>query len=217
MANPKDWLEYWVDPQTWQFRGDFDGMYRDFDDPWECRKSVSDFRRDLSLTMLLRNRRFGRVLDIGCGLGAFTDRLRTANGEATEIIGVDVSATAVGKARALYPQCRFEVLDIRSQPLPEGGSPWDCVIVTEVFWYVLPELGDILAKIYVALASQGILFVQQYFPAKQNFGLEYLTSPAELYGRYLQPAGFGREREYHELVGDGQYLLMTLTKTTGEG
>jgi SAM-dependent methyltransferase len=213
MPAKSNWLEYWVDPKTWQFRGDFEGMYRDFDDPWECQKNVSELRRDMSLMVLFRNRTFGRILDVGCGLGAFTERLRATNGGAGEVLGLDISSTAVEKARSQFPQCRFEALDVTRESLPSGTGPWDLVIVSELIWYVLPQLGDVLGKIRAALAPGGVLFVQQYFPANQSFGLDYVRSPGELYDRYLSPAGFSREHEFIETVADGKVQLISLTKS----
>lgn len=217
MTARENWLEYWVDPTTWEFRGDFEGMYRRFDDPWECRKNVSELRRDVASLLLLRGRRFDRILDIGCGLGAFTDRLRSANDEAQLVLGVDVSVTAIAKARVLYPQCRFEVLDVGRDPLPGGERSWDLVLLSEVIWYVLPQLGMLLDGIHAALAARGILFIQQFYPGNQRFGLEYLTSPEELYTRYLTRAGFRREHEFVETLSDGWVQLISLVKADKEG
>jgi hypothetical protein len=43
--NDKNWLEYWVDPQTWEFRGDFEGIFSDFEDPWNCRERINSLER----------------------------------------------------------------------------------------------------------------------------------------------------------------------------
>ena len=212
-----NWLSYWVDPETWRFRGNFEGMYRDFDDPWECRKNVSMLRRDISLMMLFRDRRFSRILDIGCGLGAFTERIRVANGACQTILGVDISATAIQKAREQFGECSFEVLNVSNEPLPgEGQSAWDLILVSELLWYVLPELESLLSRIHAALTPSGILFIQQFYPTDQRFGLEYLTSPGDLYERYLLPAGFRRETELLEVVEDGRVQLTSLIKQRSE-
>jgi SAM-dependent methyltransferase len=215
--NKSGWLSYWVDPETWRFRGNFEEMYRDFDDPWECSKNVSMLRRDISLMILFRERRFNRILDIGCGLGAFTERIRVANGACQTILGLDISETAVEKARRQFPKCSFTVLDVSNQPLPgEGQSAWDLILVSELLWYVLPQLKSLLSRIHGALTPSGTLFIQQFYPADQRFGLEYLTSPGELYDRYLLPAGFRRETELLEVIEDGRVQLASLTKQRSE-
>jgi SAM-dependent methyltransferase len=216
MAEKSNWLEYWVDPETWKFRGDFEGMYRSFDDPWECRKNVSELRRDMSLVMLLRERRYPRILDIGCGLGAFTERLRVANGEPCEILGLDVSETAVAKAREQHPRCGFRVVDVNQGPLPVAAGGTDLVLVSELIWYVLPKLSELLGGIHTALNAEGTLFIQQFYPREQRFGGEYLRSPDELYTGYLEPAGFTRRNEFREVVADGQVQLISLSKSNRE-
>jgi cyclopropane fatty-acyl-phospholipid synthase-like methyltransferase len=213
MTQKSGWLEYWVDPKTWKFRGDFEGMYRDFEDPWECAKHVSELRRDISLMMLMRDRRYARILDIGCGLGAFTERLRAANGAPCTVLGLDVSETAVSKAREQYPECQFQVLDVSQAPLPAAAGGHDLILSSEVFWYVLPVLGELLSRIHAALAPDGRLFIQQFYPQKQSFGLDYLRSPDELYTRYLEPAGFTRLHDFRETVADGQVQLILLKKS----
>jgi SAM-dependent methyltransferase len=213
MTQKAGWLEYWVDPKTWKFRGDFEGMYRDFDDPWDCAKHASELRRDISLLMLLRDRRYARILDIGCGLGAFTERLRLANGQPCSVLGLDVSDTAIAKAGERYPDCRFQVLDVNQEPLPLVDGGHDLILISEVLWYVLPRLGELMAGIRAALAPDGVLFIQQFYPQKQSFGIDYLRSPDELLSRYLEPAGFVRLHEYRESVADGHVQLILLRKS----
>lgn len=60
-------LEYWVDPFTWEFVGDFEGMGRDFDDPRHCQRPNTSIKRRVVLS-LLAPRQDNRLVDIGCGL-----------------------------------------------------------------------------------------------------------------------------------------------------
>ena len=53
------------------------------------------------------------ILDMGCGLGVFTQLLHE-NGK--QVIGVDTSITAITKAQAKFPHLRFEVGDVRYWP-----------------------------------------------------------------------------------------------------
>lgn len=56
----------------------------------------------------------GKILDIGCGKGAFTARIKQNNPSAY-ILAVDVAPTAIRKAREKYGHLNidFEVLDIQ--------------------------------------------------------------------------------------------------------
>lgn len=176
----KSWLNYWVDPKSWAFKGDFEGIYKDFDDPWLCQqRNASTTRR--FIMVLLGDRRYPRLLDIGCGLGGFTEALRNNTG-ADFAFGVDISPTAVAKATRRYPECQFGRLDITRDPLPRGesGGPYDLKMLQEVIWYILPHLSDVLSSIHRALSADGVFFIEQSFPDNPKFGREYLTSPGEL-------------------------------------
>jgi len=60
----------------------------------------------------------GRYLDLACGTGYGTDRIRQEGCEAT---GVDTSAEAIGYARKHYPKCEFVQVDITGDiPLTRG-------------------------------------------------------------------------------------------------
>lgn len=58
----------------------------------------------------------GRVLDLGCGLGSELAHLAERGWEAT---GIDLSHTALGRARALHPRVRFVRGDVTNLPFRE--------------------------------------------------------------------------------------------------
>lgn len=65
-----------------------------------------------------------RVLDVGCGAGASSLALAARVGAQGHVLGVDISAALIGRARALAPvdaPVRFEVADASSVELPEGA------------------------------------------------------------------------------------------------
>src|SRR5688572_3293953 len=66
----------------------------------------------------------GRVLDVGCGSGASSLALAARVGPGGQVLGVDISETLIGRARALAPQdapAQFQVADAGSAELPEGA------------------------------------------------------------------------------------------------
>ena len=94
--------------------GEFEAMYRDFDDPWEQTRHTGDLDKFLGLE-LLRTNGHRRALEYGCGLGQYTELLRRTLGQAA---GLDISETAVAKARSRYPGTEFFVGDVLStEPL----------------------------------------------------------------------------------------------------
>jgi SAM-dependent methyltransferase len=86
-----------------------------------------------------------RALDLGCGDGRLTAELR-----ATELVGADVSAVALRRARDRLPQLRFAELD-PDAPLPFADSEFDLALLAETIEHVrdvqllLSELRRVLA------------------------------------------------------------------------
>lgn len=86
-----------------------------------------------------------RALDLGCGDGRLTAELR-----ATELVGADVSAVALRRARERLPQLSFVELD-PDAPLPFADSEFDLALLAETIEHVrdvqllLSELRRVLA------------------------------------------------------------------------
>lgn len=60
---------------------------------------------------LLAPRGGERILDVGCGTGHLTNQIAAAG---AQVIGLDKSAAMIERARALYPDLRFEAADATS-------------------------------------------------------------------------------------------------------
>ncbi len=73
-----------------------------------------------------------RVLDLGCGDGAFTGVIAQAGAEA---MGVDVAQAAVTRAQARHPDLDFRVTPIDG-PLPFEDCTFDVVWASEVIEHV---------------------------------------------------------------------------------
>jgi len=69
------------------------------------------------------------IFDIGCGLGAFTNRLSKL---ATRTVGFDISSVAINRAKSRFPNLEFQCLDL-AQNIPNEQA--DLVIVNEVLYY----------------------------------------------------------------------------------
>lgn len=114
-------------------------------------KHLSWFLRSAGIE--LRNK---AVLDIGCG-GGELGHLATAQGVAS-YCGLDISQSALERARALNPTLRFAEHDAR-QPLPSDLQRLDVIALFDVIEHVTApdELHQVLEHVMSRLAPGGIV------------------------------------------------------------
>lgn len=74
--------------------------------------------------------RMADVCDIACGTGAFLSHLEDAGTTPTRYLGLDVSETAIAKARAKHSPSLFEVHDLLRDPAP---GRFDYVVANGLF------------------------------------------------------------------------------------
>jgi ubiquinone/menaquinone biosynthesis C-methylase UbiE len=80
-----------------------------------------------NVRLLVDPRPGDRVLDVGCATGSIAHHLSTLG---SDVVGVDLSQTAVGRARERYPELRFEIADAAALPFPDGS--FDKVVAADV-------------------------------------------------------------------------------------
>jgi SAM-dependent methyltransferase len=106
------------------------------------------------------------VLDIGCGPGSLTSRLRDRLPRAT-IIGIDADPVTLALAAAARPDLRFEDLDLRvpgwSQRLRLDRLADAAVSTTALHWLPEPELRAFYAELATVLKPGGLLLNGDHF------------------------------------------------------
>lgn len=159
-----------------RFIGDFERMYKDCSDPWN-QDALEPVSEDVALALLEREPS-QRVLDLGCGKGRFTNRLKISTG--VEVTGLDLSPTAAQTAKSRYPEIRFVTAEIPPLPFPDGA--FDVVVASELLWYVLPKLKELFAEVRRVLEPSGrFLIIQTFYqPDQQKYGREVMSAPADL-------------------------------------
>jgi SAM-dependent methyltransferase len=99
-----------------------------------------------------------RVLDAGCGLGAWTVFLTDRGFDA---VGMDISVRTISTLHAVLPDHQFVVGDVRSTGLPD--RMFDACMAWGTFEHFENGLGDCLREAYRVLKPDGWLFISVPF------------------------------------------------------
>jgi predicted TPR repeat methyltransferase len=133
--------------------GEFEKMYQDFEDPWEQTVRERDAFEKIVALEIIRREGYKRIVELGCGLGNFTARLHDVAGTCC---GIDVSKTAVDKARLKHPGIAFECADILDFDFFRHYKP-DCIVMAEISWYVLEKLNPFKSFLSTELRGGGLI------------------------------------------------------------
>ena len=156
--------------------GEFDEMYRDHTDPWEQttrERFASEKAVALNLISRLKAERGARVVvELGSGLGDFTARIAELG---VHVIGIDISQTAVDKARARHPSIDFICGRFSYHEALRDLKP-DIVVMADITWYVLDELPAFLSFFKRDLPQTWLIhLLMTYAPGIQRYGAKFFT------------------------------------------
>jgi len=134
--------------------GRLDALYRRDPDPWDYATSAYEREKYDRTLASLGNRRFRRVLEVGCSIGVLSGRLA---GIADEFLGIDVSEVAVAHARERNRDQGNAVFEVLEVPCvwPEGR--FDLIVLSEVLYFMArAEVEDVAALVEHSLSADGI-------------------------------------------------------------
>ncbi len=150
----------------------FEKIYKKQKDPWNI-KDARGFIYDKVIEAIKINtkkEKFHNILDLGCGKGAFTNRL-TELGE--NVIGVELSSTAIDYAKNHYSKIKFINGDItKLAQLELAKSSFDLITVLDnLYYFSIKKIRKILQDIFNnLLEDNGLLVLRHWAP-----GGGYLT------------------------------------------
>lgn len=145
----------------------FDRLYEAVRDPFGTELPQYRYQRRKydSLLSMLPNRRYRQVLDIGCGLGAFTRKLAPF---ADRVIGADISAEALRQAQGLsvgFDNLSFMQLNVLDEC--DEDPSFDLIILADTLYYIDPltdaQLQRIACNIVSKLSPSGLILVVNHF------------------------------------------------------
>lgn len=111
----------------------FDDIWRQ-GDFWAMESSAYERDRFEALFQAIAGRRYGRVLEVGCGAGAFTRLIAPL---ADYVLATDVSPEAIARAQERQPagNVEFKVMDIMATDALRN-TRWDLIVVAETIYYL---------------------------------------------------------------------------------
>ena len=179
MARSKNYIFRKDDNGELLFQGDFEGYYQNNSDPWDQNSTDSDMSEYYKVSRLkllkvikgiISNH---NILEIGCGLGLVTNMLDKEL-ENSLVSGVDISSTAIHKAKAQYSNILFYEGDIADKQF-KSEEQYDVVILNEMLWYVLEDIDLVINNIYEILNTNGCLIITMAFLNDQQYGKEIIN------------------------------------------
>jgi predicted TPR repeat methyltransferase len=161
--------------------GEFEQMYRDYEDPWE-QAVRGRFKTEKAIALNLIERLKAEqgiktVVELGCGFGDFSARV-------TELglrgVGIDISETAVAKAIERHPGTEYVRGAISDHALMRGLAP-DVIVMAEITWYVLDDLDAFVAFLKRDMRSVYLIhLLATYAPGVQKYGRAFFTNLDEI-------------------------------------
>lgn len=163
------------------FIGDFEGLYINDPDPWgqsatQRGEYLSSRARQLNLLSSYADS--GRLLDVGCGLG-YTSAYYS---KSFNVTGLDVSETAILKAKDTYQNINFICHDVREFLVTT--EKYDVVILNQILWYILADLKKVIEVLSKVLKKNGCILISNFIFDRYNqeFGLEFFSGHTEILG-----------------------------------
>ena len=176
-------------------RGFFDDLWTQ-GDYWELETSAFEQANNARALALLHDRRYSRVLEIGCGAGAFTRLLAEMSGH---VLALDVSAVAIERARRAGAGSivEFRVANIMEAD-PESEGPWDLVVISETIYYLgwlytVFDVGWLGQRLFAATRDGGRVLMANSFG--DSLGRLLHPSLIRTYRDLFVNVGFRLERE----------------------
>lgn len=201
--------------------GDYEGMYRDCDDPWNHLSSNHHMFSDRMIALnwmkrLRHQNESNRIIEFGCGMGHLT---KTIKDEGFSIVGIDVAQTAIDRARKKNPGCVF-VRGSASDPKWLQIFQPDILYFANVTWCILDDLDRIIeaCKEYACTRISPVYMIHllaTFPPGEQKYGIEKFSNGREILNyfnlKYLEAGELAiYDPDRKEPVGTENYFVAIL-------
>ncbi len=154
--------------------GEFEQMYQKSKNiPWHQDKHAARLEHKITLAIASTVSPFDEICDIGCGLGYFLDALKMLGTDDCKLTGFDVSQTAIKRAKEIFPDFNFKVIDVTEShktfktKVSKGQNITRhrrLTAIRGIFWYVFPHMDNVIRNISYLVDKEQYLLISQNFP-----------------------------------------------------
>jgi cyclopropane fatty-acyl-phospholipid synthase-like methyltransferase len=180
-------------------------------DPWGFDRHAHERRKYERTLAVCGPGPFGRVLEIGCGEGAFTELIAP---HASEVVAIEISPVAAARARQRL--ARFPGVTVAAASFPDAipEGPFDVVVASDTFLYVpVPDIERGLSRLEAALAPNGALVAVDYVGGRTYA----LLTGDEVHDVLVSSTSLAHTfSERHEISEGRPYLVDRFEKTAPE-
>ncbi len=157
-----------------RFIGKFEEMYQIFDDPWnQSKEGCFDDLSRLVVSHYIKNNQIKNCIEFGCGLGKTMNFIQHQTN--IDMLGIDISSTAIRKAKENYPQLSFKVDTVENL---FNYSQYECFFFSEITWYLLED--NLLDRVFRKMKDnlKGKYFIHNlfFYKGQQKYGNNYFTT-----------------------------------------
>lgn len=169
-----------------KFIGDFEKCYQNFDDPWHHLKANNQPNLKLKIIdhfceqIQKSKKKKIKILEIGCGFAHILNYLK--KNKKFQCFGSDISEIAINKGKKMFPELKknLYVKEFSNYELFDKINP-DIFLLSEIAWYVLPEIKPFIQYIKKNYKSSFLInCLSIYDKGVQKYGKEYFSSQSEL-------------------------------------
>lgn len=172
----KDYHDYVI--KDGKLIGNFDEMYKECENPWHQREDAAISYSRWDTVRTIKNYGIKNVLECGCGLGFFTKLMADLCPE-SKITGMDVSPNAIRRAKEMFPHIHFCAGNVNDLGKERKIDNYDCIIFSEIMWYILEDLKEIFKNIRDNFNGY-IIVNQTFYNGQQKYGDNFFTNEYEM-------------------------------------